>query len=73
MSVLPPGQKNQKKTCTTTNTKHGMKQILGILLKIGEQDQVQLLFVCAKFENTPANRTKVRGLISISMNTLCDS
>ena len=66
MSVLPPpGKKTQKGTNTTkTNT----QQILDFLLKFGEQDWFQLLFMCAKYESSSVNRS----LKSLPVNTFCD-
>ena len=51
-----------------------MKQILDFFLKIGEQDQFQLLVICAKFDSIYSEQNKsYQGLKSLTVNTFCDS
>ena len=61
ISVLPSGQnkntKRDKLEHNNQNFQQGIKQTQDFLLKIGEQDWFQLLFMCAKYENSTANRT----------------
>ena len=57
MSVLPH---QVKKTQQGTNTTYkNTQQILDFLLKFGEQDWFQLLFMCAKYESSSVNRKKL--------------
>ena len=54
--------KNRKKGKHKRKKKHtqqGMKLIFAILLKVGEQDWFQLLFMCARFESSTVNRTNL--------------
>ena len=49
--------KRDKLKHNNQNFQQGIKQTQDFLLKIGEQDWFQLLFMCAKYENSTANRT----------------
>ena len=64
VSVLPPGQKNTKKTSTTTKTHptagYEIKLDFGFFAEnCCEQDWFQLLFMGATNESCTVNRTKV--------------
>ena len=56
-----------------TQQKKNTQQILDFLLKFGEQDWFQLLFMCAKYESSSVNRKKSYwSLKSLPVNTFCD-
>ena len=67
---MSKNHKNYEHNKTAKITQQGLKQFLDFLLKLGEQDWFQLLFMCARFESSTVNRAKVIEVWNLFLWTL---